>query len=422
MTRGMLRELRVGLILLLALLGLVGLLVLASVGPGFLGPRRTLEVVFKDGQGIRAGCPVRVAGIDAGRVLGVELFETDEGLRVKIRLSMPVDVADRLRQDVRIAIIPGLTGQSTVNVIGSGKSQVALVPGQVIQGIETSMFDPLLEQIGMGPGERKNLQQTITEVRDTVTQVAPRLRATLGSLADTSNDVRTLLATIRPRIEATAEEIEMLMRGIDDTKIATILERVASLTTQVDTFLAHTEPVLTGTLKSVQSLATEFQDLAHDNRPQFDSLVTRLNTSSAKLDTVLANSQVLTDQAASMLTQNRTDVERTLANVRDASGTGLKLVQKLYGNPFYLSPFYKPQPQDIKAQEMYDSANSFLLGSKEFHDALKTLQSMQGKAMTKREQEAYNRLFTRAWEMSGQLNTMQRQFAEQIRENTPVRR
>ena len=418
----MLRELRVGLILLVALAGLVGLLVLASVGPGFLGPRRTLEVIFKDGQGIRAGCPVRVAGIDAGRVLGVELYESEEGLRVKIRVSMPVDVADRLKQDVRIAIVPGLTGQSTVNVIGSGKSKVALVPGQVIQGVETSMFDPILEQIGMGPGERKNLQQTIAEIRETITTVAPRLRTTLTSLADTSNDVRSLLANIRPRIEATAEEIEGLVKGIDDTKITTILERVANLTTQVDALVTRTEPALTGTLKSVQSLATEIQDLAHDNRPQIDSLVARLNESSAKLDTVLANSQVVSDQAASMLTQNRADVERTLANVRDASGTGLKLVQKLYGNPFYLSPFYKPRPEDIVAQEMYDSANSFLLGSKEFHDALKTLQSMQGKAMTKREQEAYNRLFTRAWDMTGQLNTMQRQLADQIRDNTPVRR
>ena len=137
---------------------------------------------------------------------------------------------------------------------------------------------------------------------------------------------------------------------------------------------------------------------------------------------MLANSEVVSDQAVSMLTQNRADVERTLANVRDATGTGLKLVQKLYGNPFYLSPFYKPRPEDIVAQEMYDSANSFLLGSKEFHDALKTLQSMQGKAMSKREQEAYNRLFTRAWDMTGQLSTMQKQLADQIRTNTPVRR
>jgi phospholipid/cholesterol/gamma-HCH transport system substrate-binding protein len=180
--------------------------------------------------------------------------------------------------------------------------------------------------------------------------------------------------------------------------------------------------VLAGTLKSIESLAGEIQDLAHDNRPQIDALIAQLNKSSTKLDVVLANSQVVSEQAASMLTQNRSDIERTLANVRDASGTGLKLVQKLYGNPFYLSPFYKPRPEDIKAQEMYDSANSFLLGAKEFHDALKTLQSMQDKAMTKREQEAYNRLFTRAWDLTGQMGVMQRQFAEQIRDNTPVRR
>jgi phospholipid/cholesterol/gamma-HCH transport system substrate-binding protein len=122
------------------------------------------------------------------------------------------------------------------------------------------------------------------------------------------------------------------------------------------------------------------------------------------------------------MTTRRADMERTVANLRDATGTGLKLVQKLYGNPFYLSPFYKPRPEDIAAQEVYDSASAFLQGTKEFHDALKSLEAMQGKAMNAREKEAYNRLFKRAWDLAAQLNQMQAQFAEGLRQNTPVRR
>ena len=89
MNRSAARELRVGLVVLVGLTALLSLLVLARVGPGFLGPRRSLDVIFKDGQGIRVGCPVRVAGVDAGRVLAVRLVQTDDGLRVRLTLTLP---------------------------------------------------------------------------------------------------------------------------------------------------------------------------------------------------------------------------------------------------------------------------------------------------------------------------------------------
>ena len=46
-----------------------------------------------------------------------------------------------------------------------------------------------------------------------------------------------------------------------------------------------------------------------------------------------------------MLTRNRADIERTIANVRDATDWADKLVQKIFANPFVLSPFYKPTPE-----------------------------------------------------------------------------
>ena len=85
----------------------------------------------------------------------------------------------------------------------------------------------------------------------------------------------------------------------------------------------------------------------------------------------------MTANGASILAKNRGDIERVMANVRDASDFGVKLVQKLVANPFYLSPFYKPTAADLKAQEVYASANVFMNGAKELNDAVKSLQTMQ---------------------------------------------
>src|SRR5690606_36705203 len=116
------------------------LVALAQGGPGFLAPRRTMDVVFHDGQGVRVGCPVRVAGSDAGRVTGIELAEVEGILCARVQLTIPRTIADRLKQDVQITIESGLTGQSVVNIVISGRSMVAFVPGQVIPGVESSFF------------------------------------------------------------------------------------------------------------------------------------------------------------------------------------------------------------------------------------------------------------------------------------------
>lgn len=422
MSRSSSRELRVGLIVMLGLAGLVALFYVAAAGPGFLGPMRTIDVVFRDGQGVRTGCPVRVAGIDAGRVVGVQLFEAEEGLRVRLKLSLPTDVADRLKQDARIVISAGLTGQSTINIVSSGKSNVALVPGQVLAGVESSMFDPIMEQVGLGPSERNHLQHTIAQIRDTVDQVAPRLRDSLTALSDTATEIHTLVSETRPRIQNVVAEIESFAQNFDDASVGQTFAKVQALAAQAEALLGDLKPVVVTLLENVDGLTSDVRDIASKNRSKIETLIAGLLETRQRLDVVLANSEVITGQTASMLTQNRADIERTMSNVRDATGYGLKLVQKLYGNPFYLSPFYKPKPEDIKAQEMFDSANTYLLSAKELHDAVKTMQALQGKATTKKEVEAYNDLYQRARNLTLQLSAMGSQFTKQIQDNTPVRR
>src|ERR1700753_27700 len=139
-TRSAGREVRVGLVAVAALGGLITLMVLAGDGPGFLTTRRQIEVDFRDGQGIRAGNAVRIAGLDAGRVNDVTLVEVDGSLKARVTISVPDDLAAKLKQDVKITIQAALTGQSRINIISSGKSGVGLVAGQVVEGVESSPF------------------------------------------------------------------------------------------------------------------------------------------------------------------------------------------------------------------------------------------------------------------------------------------
>src|SRR3954451_21744128 len=96
------REILVGLVVVLALVGLLTLLGLARGGPGFLSSGRTIDVVFRDGQGVRVGCPVRVAGLDAGRGVDINLTDIEGTLWARVNIALPTALANKLRQDVKV--------------------------------------------------------------------------------------------------------------------------------------------------------------------------------------------------------------------------------------------------------------------------------------------------------------------------------
>src|SRR5262245_50344347 len=102
--RSSVRELLVGTVIVAALIGLFILLGVAGGGPGFLASRQTIDVVFRDGQGIRVGNPVRIAGLDAGRVVDIDLVEIEGTLMARVKLSLPTHLAKKLRQDAKITV------------------------------------------------------------------------------------------------------------------------------------------------------------------------------------------------------------------------------------------------------------------------------------------------------------------------------
>ena len=90
------------------------------------------------------------------------------------------------------------------------------MPGQLISGVETSFFDPIIEQVGLGPVERGHLSHTIAEVRQTVDSIGPRLRQMLGSLQETTSNLREMSDSIRPAVESTVGHVEDITRKLND--------------------------------------------------------------------------------------------------------------------------------------------------------------------------------------------------------------
>ncbi|CAN5866111.1 hypothetical protein BH23PLA1_BH23PLA1_26140 [soil metagenome] len=417
MSRSTSRESRVGLLIVIALAGLVGLLVMASGGPGYLTRiRTTVDVIFRDGQGIRDGQPVRVAGLDSGRVSAVDLVEHDGALRARVRLSIPSELALRLKQDAVITIQSSLTGQSSVNIASIGDSGVAWVPGQVVEGVESSMFDPILEQVGLGPVERGHISHMIAEVRGAVDDTVPRLKKSLASLQQSAADVQAATEAARPAVVGIAEKLDEAVPRVEST-----LLHAETLLTSLDGMVEENRPVVLQALTNVRDLSGRGNDLLDTTGPELEKLLKGLDDTRKRADLVLYRADQIATQTDSILTQNKSDLVRTVSNVRDATDYARLLVQKIYANPFLISPLYKPSERDMQAQANFDTAQLFLKGAEEFKDSLSKLETMRQAPINPQEQQALSALFQQAQQTYIQLDQASRRLAEGVQQASGTR-
>jgi phospholipid/cholesterol/gamma-HCH transport system substrate-binding protein len=416
-TRSTAREVWVGLIVIVAVGGLIALVSMASDGPGFLAPQRTVDIVFRDGQGIRIGSSVRVAGLDTGNVVDVDLVEVEQTLRARVRISLPAALVKKLRQDVKISIVPNLTGMSHVNVLSTGRSSVALVPGQLIPGVETSFFDPIIEQVGLGPVERGHLSHTIAEVRQTIDSIAPRIKHMLGSLQETTSNLREMSDSIRPAVESTVGHVEDLSHKLSDSspRIENIIKLTEELAGQAQGYLVDNRENVKQTMVSTRDLLASVNDIVVKDRSKVERVLDGIEVSRARADRVLYQADQIAGQLLNTLARSRAEVERSVTNVRDATDWANKLVQKLFTNPFVLSPFYKPNHEDLRVQGVYDTALAFTKGAQDLRDAVKTIEAMAARPATQQQQQELFQLQQRVNMLADRLGETSTQIAEALR-------
>ncbi len=411
------REIRVGLLVLLVFAALAGLFALAAGGPGFLTHRRLVDVDFRDGQGIRPGSPVRIAGIDSGRVITVTLAEVEGVLRARVRLAIPDDLANRLKSDARITVQSSLTGQAKINIISTGLAKDPLAPGKVVLGVETTMFDPILEQVGLGPVERSNISHSIGVARETIDDAAPKVKQIVASLEETSANIRDTGTAVRPVIEAAVGRVDEAAKRLTAStpKIEVILSQVVNLTARIDGLLAENRPNVKETIAGIRDLSGTLKTIAARDGDKVGALLDHVEGTRNRADAALYNIKQITDTFIGALSKNRVDVERTIANLKDMTDWGSKLVQKIYANPFVLSPLYKPTQEDVRVQGVYDSAQVFASAAQKLDDAAKTLAAMQSKPNTPEQREEIDLVRRQVAEVTGRLGQMSQQLSDAMK-------
>lgn len=248
---------RAGLFVLIAL----AILVVGSLWvAGFhgAGDKATYEVLMKSSAGVRQGDPVRVAGMEVGRVRKVELRPGEEWpvtFRVALDAEIPVSeaasarlTADGLLGTPYLEIDPGpmdgppLPPGSPIIGIGtasatdamsglnelSDRAAVALEEVTVLLQSLSGRVGPLLERVELLLAD-ENLAaftDSLTAMRDTLQQTGPRVSALLDRLDGLTTDLSSGIEEI-PKLSAAMQELVADLRtalGPDGERVAAVLE------------------------------------------------------------------------------------------------------------------------------------------------------------------------------------------------------
>ena len=137
---------RVGVFVLVALAVFLGMVYALGARARLFEARYTIHADFTEVAGLTEGATVRLAGVQIGRVAGVNL-PGQPGGKVRVDLSITRRYADRIRKDSLARIeTQGLLGDKVVEVTVGTAAAPPLRPGEILAARDPSDFGRVLTQ------------------------------------------------------------------------------------------------------------------------------------------------------------------------------------------------------------------------------------------------------------------------------------
>lgn len=143
----MTQNMKVALLFLLAVAGLVGIVGLLT--GGVVGNAATLHVRYNFAGGVQTGTPVRVAGIQVGKVRKITFLGGDPSVEEHVDLTVDISkkALESVRQDSNFYVnMAGIIGERYIEVSTGSKSSPQLKDGDVVRGVDPPRLDQLISQ------------------------------------------------------------------------------------------------------------------------------------------------------------------------------------------------------------------------------------------------------------------------------------
>jgi len=288
-------ELRVGMLVIASLVVLaVTILYVGSGGTSPFAPKYTIKTMMSDVNGLKAGAPVRLGGVEVGTVTRVELSPRGKGM-VEVTMRLVKRVQGRITDRSQVALgTLGLLGEKAVDITGSEEG----TPIQEGGYAQASLQDPLKGLLTDASGSTAHLRRVLArmdagegligkalrdeELYDRMTDVSERLQGMMSRLESSSGPLGRLMND-----REMSAQLASSMRGIETVvgRIEAGQGTIGVLTK--DDQLGRDLKEVTASLKEVAGALQQGRGTAGRLLTD-DALYQKLDTVATRLDAVTA--------------------------------------------------------------------------------------------------------------------------------------
>jgi phospholipid/cholesterol/gamma-HCH transport system substrate-binding protein len=331
-------QLKVGILGIVALSCIALLIFLLTGNMHWFQKDFPLHMYTSDAAGLTKGAPVRINGIQAGKVDAVNLSgETNPARVIKIDFHVTGDMLKQIPGDSLGTIgSDNLLGSTKFLQINKGTSSNTIQPGSTLKAIDTKQFDELVAQ---GFNVLDSLQAILGKAQTIVSDVENG-KGTIGKLL--------VDPTLYNTLNSTVNQVQLLATSLN-SKNGTIGQLIydTKLYDQVTALVARFDQITLGLQNGQGTAGLLLKD---------PKLYNDLDTSVAQLNTILndlnagkgtAGQLLKSDKISRQLSTSLDKVNLTLDKLNAGQGT----LGQLLVNP-----------------SLYDSTNGTM---RELHDTLR---------------------------------------------------
>jgi phospholipid/cholesterol/gamma-HCH transport system substrate-binding protein len=325
-------EIKVGLFVLVAIVVAAFLILRFGKGNRFANDAYLVTVRFTEVGGIIRGAKVYYLGVDAGRVVDINLDTQSNRVKVILAISKGTPIPSDARFEIRQV---GLLGDKVISISPTLQSAKVkpLASGAEVEGLVPLDLTSLAEQANL-------VARKVSGFLDDLDAVAKRLNTELLDPQTLAN-ARATLANTATATRESAETIHELKALLKTNRAAvdSAIANFATLTANLDR-----------TARKVDSLVTENSSEVSASVDNIRKTIERLRSSAERIDTLLAKIENGEGLLGLMLsdTETKEHLQKTLTDLAAFSASVRKRGILWYKD--ISEPKPRPQEEEKKAE------------------------------------------------------------------------
>ncbi|HEV2274610.1 MAG TPA: MlaD family protein [Acidobacteriaceae bacterium] len=175
-------ELKVGVLVMVALVTLTALIFLMSGSSGGFGHKLTLRSYFENSAGLKLGAPVNLEGVTIGNVKGIRIVPERKLTPVEVTMRVSSKYREALHADSKSSLdTVGVLGDTVVDIDSTNATGPAIQDNAELRTTETPNLSDVIKS-SQGTIEQLNV------ILSKVNNIADALNSTKGSLGELIND------------------------------------------------------------------------------------------------------------------------------------------------------------------------------------------------------------------------------------------